>query len=299
MATGETAVLHCAFAGDVSRQAGTPCVNYGGNVGNIGADPAAWGPSADTCAHAGDHDCPALGLDGAPLNGRRGPFAATPVRTLSINFVGGKNASDEAYCVPDDPWQNYGLVSVPGSIWNNVRAVPAWSNGYTCSAVPVVSDGSEAALTFSANTVWVEPEMRDVFMKGFLDDTGGHPVFITVTDVPFASYDLWLYTSTDQNAQFRSFTVNGVAYTAGRTTARPSLPSGKRPCTAARRSGQRCSTGMCCALRGSRGVLLPFRVRSAIPTKIAARSQPFRSLSVCPFFAPAIVCACADTRDTP
>lgn len=215
MATGETAVLHCAFAGDVSWQAGTPCVNYGGNVGNIGADPAAWGPSADTCAHAGDHDCPALGLDGAPLNGRRGPFAATPVRTLSINFVGGKNASDEAYCVPDDPWQNYGLVSVPGSIWNNVRAVPAWSNGYTCSAVPVVSDGSKAALTFSANTVWVEPEMRDVFMKGFLDDTGGHPVFITVTDVPFASYDLWLYTSTDQNAQFRPFTVNGVAYTAG------------------------------------------------------------------------------------
>lgn len=57
--------------------------------------------------------------------------------------------------------------------------------------------------------------MSDPFMKGFLDDTNDNPVSVEIKDIPYGTYDLLLYTSTDQTAGFLPFSVNGTFYTAG------------------------------------------------------------------------------------
>lgn len=57
--------------------------------------------------------------------------------------------------------------------------------------------------------------MSDPFMKGFLDDTNDNPVSVEIKDIPYGTYDLLLYTSTDQSAGFLPFSVNGTYYTAG------------------------------------------------------------------------------------
>lgn len=226
---GSSSVLHCAFAGILSEHLSANCVDLGGNVDSVGGDLTAWRPS-DTLCDGTQHTCPTLGIDGAPLKNRLGPFASS-LRSLSINFVGGRDGkANEAYAVPDDPWINCGLAPVPASLWRDIDAVP--SGGKTLTVTPQDSAGNTVTLAFSANTVWEATQMSDPFMKGFLDDTGGHPVSVEIKDIPYGTYDLLLYTSTDQSAGFLPFSVNGTYYTAGTgeapavKTEEPKLPYG-------------------------------------------------------------------------
>ena len=75
------------------------------------------------------------------------------------------------------------------------------------------SDGL-SLLTWKANNVYAEADSltAGTFIQGYLDD--GNNVDITLSNVPYATYDVIIYCSTDNSTKsFKAKTVNGTIYT--------------------------------------------------------------------------------------
>ena len=90
------------------------------------------------------------------------------------------------------------------------------------SSTAMFADGL-SLLTWQANNVYAEAGglTAGTFIQGYLDDGGN--VSITLTSVPYETYDLIIYCSTDDSSKsFKAKTVNGTIYTwdatAGETT---------------------------------------------------------------------------------
>ena len=90
------------------------------------------------------------------------------------------------------------------------------------SSTAMFADGL-SLLTWKANNVYAEADglTAGTFIQGYLDDGGN--VSITLTSVPYETYDLIIYCSTDDSSKsFKAKTVNGTIYTwdatAGETT---------------------------------------------------------------------------------
>ena len=90
------------------------------------------------------------------------------------------------------------------------------------SSTAMFADGL-SLLTWQANNVYAEAGglTAGTFIQGYLDDGGN--VSITLSSVPYETYDLIIYCSTDDSSKsFKAKTVNGTIYTwdatAGETT---------------------------------------------------------------------------------
>ena len=81
------------------------------------------------------------------------------------------------------------------------------------SSTAMFADGL-SLLTWKANNVYAETDglTAGTFIQGYLDDGGN--VSITLSSVPYETYDLIIYCSTDtSSAGFKAKTVNGAIYT--------------------------------------------------------------------------------------
>ncbi len=81
----------------------------------------------------------------------------------------------------------------------------------TGSSTAMFADGL-SVLTWKSNNVYTENGTCSNFIQGYLDDSAG--VFITLSNVPYETYDLIIYCSTDESSKsFTSKVVNGKIYT--------------------------------------------------------------------------------------
>lgn len=138
--------------------------------------------------------------------------AAQAARVLAINFASGKGApSANSDCdIPGFQLDGAAFFGSTGGSGSNV-SVPAKNQDGTAA------DGS-AKLAFSSSGVW-EWDSASSFYKGYLDDnpTSGSmtSVDVTVSEIPFAAYDLYLVAQSDQGTgKFSYKTINGTTYTA-------------------------------------------------------------------------------------
>lgn len=84
------------------------------------------------------------------------------------------------------------------------------------SSTDMFADGL-SVLTWKSNNVYTENGTCSNFIQGYLDDSAG--VFITLSNVPYDTYDLIIYCSTDDSSKsFTSKVVNGKIYTWDATT---------------------------------------------------------------------------------
>ena len=132
-------------------------------------------------------------------------------KVIAINFGssetdGSEGANDISQALDIDAY---------GKMWNNV------GNGASGSDVSVnvydsatqANDGT-ATLSWSSNNEWRNAGVTDVpFLKGYLDD-GGNNGSVTITGIPFAYYDVVVYSCGDGNNN-KPVTVNNVTYTCG------------------------------------------------------------------------------------
>ena len=84
------------------------------------------------------------------------------------------------------------------------------------SSTAMFADGL-SLLTWKSKNVWSEVASltSGTFIQGYLDDgsDGNGPLTITLTDVPYETYDLIIYCSTDTSSNgFKAKTVNGTIY---------------------------------------------------------------------------------------
>lgn len=140
---------------------------------------------------------------------------------ISINLTGGKNGgsgseSETANVVTGADY--YGLAPVPGNTWNNINR--RWQNGgvQTVSLNSALAyDGESTAtrssmkLSASANNTWQDDSITNPFLRGYLDD--GQGVTVNVTGIPYETYDVIIYATSDSSLQLAPITVNGVKYT--------------------------------------------------------------------------------------
>lgn len=140
---------------------------------------------------------------------------------ISINLTGGKNGgsgseSETANVVTGTDY--YGLAPVPGNTWNNINR--RWQSGgvQTVSLNSALAyDGESTAtrssmkLSASANNTWQDDSITNPFLRGYLDD--GQGVTVNVTGIPYETYDVIIYATSDSSLQLAPITVNGVKYT--------------------------------------------------------------------------------------
>jgi len=128
---------------------------------------------------------------------------------VSINFAAGSSVSGTGYT---------GLAPVQGDTWNNLTNTWGVRSTKTLEPILASADGVAAtespymALAASANNTHQWNAATDVFLKGYLDDGG--QASVTVSGVPYATYDVIVYAATDEAGKaFRAVTVNGASYT--------------------------------------------------------------------------------------
>ena len=129
--------------------------------------------------------------------------------TVSINFVGGHEGE---YITPMDPWEVAGMDHVADDHWNN-------AGGRHGGTLYGLMDGSGANTGaslqwesgFGAWSLWNLPDNpgNDRMMKGYLeaDDTRG--TFVTVSNLPFSYFDVYIYFDGDNVDNWRKavFTI--------------------------------------------------------------------------------------------
>lgn len=144
---------------------------------------------------------------GTPAEGgglQQAPGTA-PGRVISVNFGGGQSGVSP-YAIPANT--AYGLVSATN--WNNTTAA-------TGEAIALnASDGtaSGATLTYAANATWSDSVASDdPFLQYFLGDNREGGTTITVSNVPFDTYDVIVYVNSDtENTSFLPVSINGTKY---------------------------------------------------------------------------------------
>lgn len=85
-------------------------------------------------------------------------------------------------------------------------------DSYSGSTAAMFTDGLSVFAWSSANT-WIDG--GGTFMSGYLDDgaNGGDGAAITLSNVPYETYDVVIYAATDSRDKFLAKTVNGKKYT--------------------------------------------------------------------------------------
>ena len=133
----------------------------------------------------------------APINGIQiVPAALTIPRAIGINFLGTSTslmaATETAGVVPQTGWNN-----AVGA----ARSTP----------LPLVDDAGKAttaSVTWTANNGWMTPITDSPgnarMMKGYLDNNNTSITTVTVTGLPAAAYDVYVYSDGDNKAYTRT-----------------------------------------------------------------------------------------------
>lgn len=130
-------------------------------------------------------------------------------QTLSINF----GSNEPSGSISTASSLTAGAIPVAGLYWNN-------ESGATGSGALVDSAGasSGASVTWSSANTWrsnstgaTATSLNGVLTKGYLDD-GGSRANVTVTNVPYLTYNVYFIGGTDLTG-YTSPKVNGVNYT--------------------------------------------------------------------------------------
>ena len=137
-------------------------------------------------------------------------------QVISVNFGNKGSATADS-----------GLFKVAAGGWANTLAPASGTKsnltlGYSRQGAFVNDTASSAVgVSWSSGGLYYWTSATDVCLKGYLDDGSG--VSVTLTDIPFATYDLYVYAATDtDNRYFEPVTVaaygesetSGVRYTA-------------------------------------------------------------------------------------
>ncbi|MFT5188726.1 MAG: hypothetical protein ACI957_001748, partial [Verrucomicrobiales bacterium] len=143
---------------------------------------------------------------------------ADAVSTISMNFVGQQGA-DGAPGTPSEAGDVTGVVSAGN--WNNVGPAIA---GSTSGLVDGNGADSGIEVTWSAATMWTTfapgaaTNATSRMMDGYLDDTAdpteggdGEYSFVNITNIPYASYDIIAYFTSDGNDRSGAARANGSA----------------------------------------------------------------------------------------
>lgn len=129
---------------------------------------------------------------------------ATTSKVISFNFSdqSGSNATDTS-----------GIYNVAAGAWNNFSSnantrtgdLKMWNGSESVNA------GSNFSITWSGSGWW-GCDATDPIQKRYLDD--GKATTITVSNIPFEAYDVYIICSTDQGngGKFTPWTVNGAVY---------------------------------------------------------------------------------------
>lgn len=161
-----------------------------------------------------------LARSGPKLYGGGGiPF--TNGRSISVNFATGQ--SNVTHNVSGDALFGLDEVAVAGSQWDNATG----SSGENV-ALKVSGSASGATLTFRAGATWSVNDSStalgdtNALLGSFLDDgtaitvgddTSTFAAEITVSGIPFETYDVYLYSNVNNGSGFKPIQVNGTYYT--------------------------------------------------------------------------------------
>lgn len=143
---------------------------------------------------------------------------------LSLNIAAGRNgasASMEA-TVPSGS-ETYGFVAVPGDAWVNTARVTTETSLTWKQYDPAAGTTTDVALdttitggspwTLNAEEVTAAVAEKNNMLVSYIDDSSTPT--ITIKEIPFSSYKVIVYASTDTaNYKFSPVTVNDVQYTA-------------------------------------------------------------------------------------
>jgi len=136
-----------------------------------------------------------------------GAASADPI--IGVNFVGGGGGGGTGQDrVVDNADGAAGVV--PQINWNNL-------NGNTGGPSALIdSDGAatSASVTWSGSpNSWTtgngSSTADHIMMNGYLDTSGSSTTSVSVSDVPFSEYDVYLYFDGDASGRSGAYTVNG------------------------------------------------------------------------------------------
>lgn len=162
---------------------------------------------------------------------------STTSKVISFNWsdqtAGNATAESGVFQVAADAWNNFSAVS-------NTRTgdLKMWNGSESVNA------GSSFSIRWASN-VWWGCGGTDTILKRYLDD-GVHDgiggVSITVSNIPFKAYDVYIICSTDQGTggKYLPWTVNGASYggtTWGDTASLASCVVGENTLKVAKQSG--------------------------------------------------------------
>ena len=141
-------------------------------------------------------------------------------RSIGVNFSGG--AGSEA---PDPNVDNVAAGQVTGVVpqanWNNAQG----ASGTVANLVNDTGAASGASLTYASNNTWgrdLSDTPNNNLLSDYLDGGTGVPVTVTVANVPYPAYDVYIYTRRNETAdpadptpadgpgRFSDYTLNGV-----------------------------------------------------------------------------------------
>ncbi len=161
---------------------------------------------------------------------------------ISINFASSNKGNGATYNVDTSVTNNeVGLAEVdvdgtkkkvPGSAWTNLKNVSGVADAKVYNGTEIVNVNAPVKVTYKSDTTWEytgteDAPVTDAFLKSYLEDgttSDGWGAQISV-DVPFTTYDVYIYFATDPSKDsttskggFRAPQVNGEFYTANTST---------------------------------------------------------------------------------
>ncbi len=163
----------------------------------------------------------AVALPALAQDATGGGIPFTNGRSISVNFATGqRNVTNN---VSGDARFGLANVAVAGSQWDNITGTSAADQ-----ALKVSGATSGAKLTFRAGATWSvnDPSTAlgntNALLGSFLDDgtaiivgedSSTFAAEITVANIPFEHYDVYLYSNVNNGSGFKPIQVNGTYYT--------------------------------------------------------------------------------------
>ena len=146
------------------------------------------------------------------------PLTACGQNSIGINYAGRQwswggntpmnlNFTDSAGVVPQINWNNVGL---DGGSPQGLPKVTGPNAG-------AISDNSGAAtsvtMTYTLDGEWAVDQTihtgNQQLLDGFIDNDGSAPITVTLGNIPFSVYDVYVYVSENANGDLGNVSING------------------------------------------------------------------------------------------
>jgi MYXO-CTERM domain-containing protein len=106
---------------------------------------------------------------------------------------------------------------VPAANWNSFTVLSSPTSGSAAGLIDDAGSATTAGATWSYNNPWsiniADTPGNNRMMRGYLDSGAATTTVVTLTNIPYALYDVYVYADGDNGTELRS-----GAYTIGATT---------------------------------------------------------------------------------